>query len=79
MATSFNIALVNDQQMTRITLGTFLEKRLNVNVVMKAANGKELLHFLKMGQLPDLIITDLAMPHMDGLTLCKKSKHFILD
>lgn len=41
--------------------------------ILEARNGKE---GLKMAQkeMPQLIITDLMMPQMDGITLCKKVK-----
>ncbi len=42
--------------------------------VHKAANGKEgLSQALKL--LPDVIVSDIVMPEMDGLTLCKKLKN----
>jgi len=31
-----------------------------------AANGRDALHYLKQGDLPDLILLDLMMPIMDG-------------
>jgi signal transduction histidine kinase/ligand-binding sensor domain-containing protein/DNA-binding response OmpR family regulator len=39
--------------------------------VIEASNGKEALE-LSEKEIPDLIISDLMMPEMDGLTFCKK-------
>ncbi|CAN0433004.1 unnamed protein product, partial [Scytosiphon promiscuus] len=41
--------------------------------VEEVSNGKEALSFLE-DQLPDLIISDIMMPEMDGIALCKKLK-----
>ncbi len=41
--------------------------------VVEVSNGKEALSFLE-DQLPDLIISDIMMPEMDGISLCKKLK-----
>ena len=73
MATN-SIALVDDQEITLINLGILLEKRLNVEVGIKARSGKEFLRRMKKKGQPDLVITDLAMPDMGGVTLCKKLK-----
>ena len=56
----------------------FIREQLEDNYkVMEAVNGKE---GLKMAQktLPDLIVTDLMMPQMDGITLCKKLKSDVI-
>ena len=37
--------------------------------VVTAANGRDALEQVHAGLTPDLIITDLNMPHMDGITL----------
>jgi DNA-binding NarL/FixJ family response regulator len=71
MKTTFNIALVDDQEMTRITLGSLLERRLDASVSIKVKSGRELLRYLERGESPDLVITDLAMPDMGGITLCQ--------
>ncbi|GAB3530806.1 two-component regulator propeller domain-containing protein [Pontibacter brevis] len=41
--------------------------------VMESANGKEALSVL-LSKTPDLIISDVMMPEMDGITLCRKIK-----
>lgn len=46
-------------------------ERLNACVVGECANGKEALD-LALEQQPDVVITDIRMPVMDGLELCKQ-------
>ncbi|MHA6247120.1 hybrid sensor histidine kinase/response regulator transcription factor [Pontibacter sp. CAU 1760] len=41
--------------------------------MMESANGKEALSIL-LSETPDLIISDVMMPEMDGITLCRKIK-----
>jgi DNA-binding NarL/FixJ family response regulator len=73
MVTEVRIALVDDQDIFRITFASLLEKRMKAKVVFRTANGNELLE--RMDELEvDLVITDLAMPEMDGMLLCKKIK-----
>lgn len=43
--------------------------------VMTAYNGKEALQ--RLANKPDLILLDINMPEMDGLTLCQKIREFI--
>ncbi|ULT44905.1 response regulator [Niabella defluvii] len=42
-------------------------------VVYKASNGKEALK-LVTSKKPDLVISDISMPEMDGITLCSTIK-----
>lgn len=42
--------------------------------VVKAGGGTEALKILQGGTKPDLLITDLNMPDMDGLTLIKHTR-----
>jgi putative nucleotidyltransferase with HDIG domain len=53
----------------------FLEIMLLSNSfeVRKAANGKEALEFARK-EIPDLVITDILMPVMDGFSLCRELK-----
>ena len=65
------IFVVEDEEdvramVTRI-LGTFGE-------VTSARDGNEALTLLGAGPAPDIIVTDLMMPRMDGLSLAKELK-----
>jgi CheY-like chemotaxis protein len=46
----------------------------SVGEVTLARDGQEALDLLKNGFKPDVIVTDLMMPRMDGLTLAKTLK-----
>lgn len=66
----FNILLVEDNE----NILNFLAEQLsNSFVVTTARNGVEALEKLKTNQ-PDLILTDIMMPEMDGLELCNAVK-----
>lgn len=47
----------------------------NCKVIHQASNGNEMLQILQNAELPDLLITDLAMPQMDGYELTKLVKN----
>jgi CheY-like chemotaxis protein len=67
--------VVDDSMLIRHTVCRFFEER--GFAVESATNGKEALEILKT-VLPDLIITDIQMPKMDGtelITNLKSSPH----
>jgi len=61
------ILVVDDTAVDRRLAGGLLESSANLDVCY-AANGKEALQQIDMG-LPDLVVTDLQMPEIDGLEL----------
>src|SRR5581483_7552249 len=64
-----NIIVVDDEpQITRVLKTTLSSQGYGVR---SAADAEEALHEIK-GWTPDLIITDLRMPRMDGLELCRR-------
>ncbi len=69
------VLVVDDSAVDRRRAGKLLEKECRVSVT-SAANGREALDLLK-GDLPDLVLTDMQMPEMDGLQLVEeiKSRH----
>lgn len=67
----FTILLVEDNNQLR----DYLRKKLAVHFdVAVASNGIEALDFIK-NNLPEIVISDVMMPEMDGLTLCSTIKN----
>ncbi|WP_051125771.1 response regulator transcription factor [Schaalia vaccimaxillae] len=63
--------------MVRGALATLLALEPDIEVVGQASNGVEALEFLSAvassnsDQLPDVVLTDVEMPRMDGITACE--------
>lgn len=71
------ILLVDDSLTVRTLLGKLLGKSGEYQVVLKE-NGLDAINYLNSGiQKPDLIITDMQMPEMDGFELIEevRSRH----
>jgi CheY-like chemotaxis protein len=63
------ILVVDDSPTERLLVGRLLEKEKQPDWVIEYANnGREALAYLDL-MLPDLIVTDLLMPELDGLQL----------
>lgn len=67
------ILLVDDHAIVSDGLQALLQVVENLEVVSKLTSGDFALAYLKQHEV-DLLITDYAMPDMDGLTLVKKAK-----
>ena len=65
------ILLIDDEQRLVANLKVFLE--LNGYEVLTAYDGKEGFQ-IAQDTIPDIIITDIMMPEMDGYTLLKELK-----
>ncbi len=66
------IFIVEDNPKVQLLLKTIFEAKYELRT---ATNGEEALHLLeKSPQTPDLIITDLMMPELDGVTLIQRLK-----
>ncbi len=64
------VMLVDDSPTILMSMESILTKA-GYNVA-KASDGTEALGKLRAGEKPDLIITDLNMPKMDGITLIRE-------
>jgi signal transduction histidine kinase/ligand-binding sensor domain-containing protein/DNA-binding NarL/FixJ family response regulator len=69
----YSLLVVDDNESITSLLENLLSDRY---VVHKALNGKKALSLLDEQRI-DLVISDVLMPDMDGLTLCKKIKENI--
>lgn len=64
----YHILLTDDDHFLRDMTSRFLQTYYTVTT---KSNGLEAMAWLDQGNQPDLIVTDLHMPHMDGLELIK--------
>jgi DNA-binding NarL/FixJ family response regulator len=65
-----SVLIVEDEHLIRACIRTFVERIPNVHVVGEASNGREALHMVEELH-PDLVLTDLCMPLLDGVGLTR--------
>lgn len=65
------VLLVDDQQLVRAGLRMLCESTSDVMVVGEAGNGREAVT-LAEGTFPDVVLMDLRMPGMDGITATRR-------
>lgn len=71
-----NIALADDESLFLDTLSFMLQRIKDFNVVFTAENGQDLINQLdQLDELPDLIMTDLKMPELNGVEATKIIKN----
>lgn len=68
------IILAEDHIIVRNGIKLLLESQAGVQVIAEAATGLEVLDLIKNGQVPDVVLTDINMPEMDGINLIKTLK-----
>ena len=70
------IAFADDHEMIRESMIELLKRKLDIEVIVSANNGKELIKGVQEIQ-PDLVILDINMPKKDGVEVTKilKKKH----
>jgi DNA-binding NarL/FixJ family response regulator len=65
------IVFADDHEIFRDGFKLMLTKRKEITVLAEAENGRELIELVKTHQ-PDVVITDIKMPVMDGIEAAKK-------
>ena len=66
-----NVAIADDNQRTVEMMTELLEQESDIEVIASADDGEEALRIIKEKQ-PDVVLLDLIMPKMDGLSVCKQ-------
>ena len=67
---SIKLVIADDHAIFREGFKLLLRNQDNITVVGEAADGRELVEVVKR-ELPDLVITDIKMPEMDGIEACQ--------
>ena len=67
------VLVVDDHEMVRLGLITYLQTEPGIDVVGEAAGGQEAVR-LAQELAPDVILMDLVMPEMDGVAATKEIK-----
>lgn len=70
---TIRLMLVDDHDIVRTGLRTFLETQEGLQVVAEARNGEEAIQRAIEAQ-PDIVIMDITMPQMDGLQATRQLK-----
>jgi two-component system response regulator YesN len=70
----YKVMLVDDEEAVRQTIEKKLQwEEIGFQVIATAENGEEALELAEKLR-PDVVMTDIKMPFMDGLSLCRKLK-----
>lgn len=67
------VIIADDHPLLRAALGTLLRRNADLAVVAEAADGSEAMETCRRFK-PDLLVTDLRMPRMDGLEVTRTIK-----
>ena len=67
-----NVVIADDEELFRVGIAHILSRDKEINILYEASNGIELLDFLAgRDPLPDIVITDIKMPELNGVEVTK--------
>jgi DNA-binding NarL/FixJ family response regulator len=67
-----NVILAEDHNIVRNGIKMLLEMDKDINVVGEAVDGRQALEMVQSGMQVDIILADINMPEIDGITLVAK-------
>lgn len=62
------LVIADDHHLFIDGIRSILDQEFDINIIGEAANGLELIKMLDSGVKPDIILSDIRMPVMDGIT-----------
>lgn len=69
-----NVAIADDNERILEVLGDIVRADKDLSLVGQAGNGEDLYRIIQKCQ-PDVVLLDLIMPKMDGLTVMEQARH----
>ena len=66
------VLIAEDHAIVRRGIVSVLQKQVDLEVIGEAENGAVAMRLLNGGLLPDVLLTDINMPEMDGLQLVEQ-------
>lgn len=69
-----NLILAEDHTIVRNGIRMLLETDSEISIAGEATHGKKVLEMIKAGVKADIVLADINMPEMDGLSLIKELK-----
>lgn len=76
--TDINVLIVEDDLLLQAGIEVIIEEEEGMHVIGKAENGAEALELIKRRK-PDIVLMDIQMPVMDGITCVKEIRKLYAD
>ncbi|SNY42398.1 two component transcriptional regulator, LuxR family [Arsukibacterium tuosuense] len=73
-----NVLLVDDHELVRTGISRILMDERGIKVIGEAGSGEEALQFCRQNE-PDVVLMDMNMPGMGGMTATKRILHYCPD
>lgn len=72
------VLLVDDNREFTQLLSEFINRQEDMTVSGVAYNGNEVLRLIEQGKVPDVLVLDIIMPHLDGLGVLERLREMDL-
>ena len=68
---AIDVAIVDDHNLFRSGIKSLVQNFKSYNVILEANNGEDFIKKMTMGKKPEVLLLDLSMPVMDGVSTAK--------